>query len=145
MAEAVPAERSDAVARLDVERSKDVRERVYSAVEIGVGIAVHAVRDFARDFLAGEKLGGTFEEVGERERVVHHETLHSGILLYDGGVLVFNHSTNSVVHFDARSETEERESNSATEATTWPGREFRWTRLCTASARRYAIGESSAG
>jgi hypothetical protein len=51
---------------------------------------VHAVRDFARDFLAGEELGGTLEEVGERERVVHHETLHSGILLYDGGVLVFN-------------------------------------------------------
>jgi hypothetical protein len=90
MAEAVPAEGSDAVARLDVERSKEVRERVYAAVEIGVGMAVHAVRDFARDFLAGEELGGTLEEVGERERVVHHETLHSGILLYDGGVLVFN-------------------------------------------------------
>src|ERR1022692_3269525 len=78
MAEAVPAEGSDAVARLDVERSKDVRERVYAAVEIGVGMAVHAVRDFARDFLAGEELGGTLEEVGERERVVHHETLHNG-------------------------------------------------------------------
>src|ERR1035441_10915709 len=78
MAEAVPAERSDAVAGLDVERPKDMRERVYAAVEIGVGIAVHAVRDFARDFLAGEELGGTLEEVGERERVVHHETLHSG-------------------------------------------------------------------
>lgn len=90
MAKAVPAEGSDAVARLDVERSKEVRERVYAAVEIGVGMAVHAVRDFARDFLAGEELGGTLEEVGERERVVHHETLHSGLLLYDGGVLVFN-------------------------------------------------------
>jgi hypothetical protein len=68
-------------------------------VEIGVGIAVHAVRDFARDFLAGEELGGTIEEVGERERVVHHETLHSGLLLYDGTPLIFNPSATSFVNY----------------------------------------------
>jgi hypothetical protein len=91
MAEAVPAERADAVARLDAKTGQDMGERMNAAVKVGVGIAVHAVGSFAHDFLAREQFGGTLQEVGERERVVHHEALHRGILLYDGGMLIFKH------------------------------------------------------
>jgi hypothetical protein len=90
MTEAVPAERADAVSLLDAKSGQDMCQRMNAAVEIGVGIAVHAVGSFAHDFLAWEKFGGTLQDVGEGERIVHHEALHRGILLYDGGRLIFN-------------------------------------------------------
>ena len=43
-----------------------------------------AVGHFTRDFLAREKLGGALQDVRERQRVVHHEALHTGLPVYDG-------------------------------------------------------------
>src|SRR5579871_3437535 len=46
-------------------------------MKFGVGVAMHAVRHPACDLLAGEKFGRTLQDVGERQRVVHHQTLHN--------------------------------------------------------------------
>jgi hypothetical protein len=63
---------------------------MHTPVEIAVGIAVHSGRGFAADCFSSEQLGRTLEHVRERQRVVHHQALHTVLLLYDGGMRLFN-------------------------------------------------------
>ena len=76
---AVPTQRTDPVARLHFEFLEYVRQTVNAPVEIGVRVPVHrSVVEAAGNFFPGVQLRGTFKNVLERQRVVHHETSHDG-------------------------------------------------------------------
>ena len=75
---AVPAKRSDAVTWLEIECFEHVRKTMHAPVEIEVGVTVHrAIGEAAGDFLARIELRRTLQDVGERERVIHHQARHT--------------------------------------------------------------------
>src|SRR5580704_4756254 len=83
MPKAVPAQRADSIARLHSQPFQTPRNGVHAGVKVRVRMAMHDVGHLAGDLFFREKFGRTLQDVRERQRVIHHQTLHTGLLYAD--------------------------------------------------------------
>ena len=77
----VPAQRGDALARLEAEPLQRRGERARAPAVLGVAVPAQALVGHARDDLvAAEQLAGAVEQVVQRQRHVHHRRAHGSLL-----------------------------------------------------------------
>ena len=90
----VPHQRSDTVATAQASLLKRLGQRAGATVNVGKSVTMQrTIRQPGNNFSLREKLSGTLQKMGERQRVVHHCALHT----------VFSCSTISAIYKENRS------------------------------------------
>ena len=76
----IPCQCCDALPRLYAEVPKDIRQLAGPLIEIRVSVAMSSGRVPRDDLLPGKEATGALQNHGDRQRMLHHETLHQVLL-----------------------------------------------------------------